>query len=178
MASQMSDAAEMKGMLVLAALNTIRQEEISEFLDRVRAYDPDGWYLVKEVRKVLEDIAAWRSSFDSVFDLMSLGASVTQTVPLPPEWNTLEIGLTNYGTYHMQFYRNTGLDWLIKTEPMGKNLLRVRFRINFPDHFMYGWVVGFAKRLLPPGTRHTVYFDPDVKRADEGGDETVVCVKW
>jgi len=178
MASKMSPQAEMKGFLVLASLNTIRKEELGPMLEKAKTFQPDQWYLVSEVREMLEAIVKWRASLESMFDLVSLGSSVTQTIPLPPDWTTLETALVNYGSYQKPHYRNTGLDWLIKTEVIDKKNLKVHFRMNFPDNFMYGWVVGFAKRLLPPNTSYKVYFDPEVIPADAGGDETIVWVSW
>ena len=114
-----------------------------------------------------------------MFDLVSLGAAVTSNVPLPPLNGTaLETVLLNYGTYHQRMYRNTGLDWLIKAEVGGERSIKMRFRTPFQDNFQYGLVVGFAQRMLPPGTRYTVYFDPAIPTLDHGGDETVIWVRW
>ncbi len=178
MSPKMSSDAEMKGSLVLASLNTLRKDEISHLLEEAKTYTPNEWYSVAHVREMLEDVVAWRKSIDGMFDLVSMGASVTQSISLPPEWDTLEKALINYSTYHQQFYRNTGLDWLIKAEVAGERCMKIRFRINIPDHFMYGWLWGFAKRLLPKGTQFEVKFDENSIPADAGGEETMIWVKW
>ncbi len=178
MLTKMSPEAEIKGILVLGALNTARKEGITHLLDEVSRYKPDGWYSVAGVREMLEEIVAQRNVLDSSYDLVSLGVAVSLNVPLPPDWTSFETFLANYRAYHQQFYRNTGVDWMIKGEAAGECCFKVHFRINFPDLFMYGWVQGFALRFLPEGTPFMVLFDDKVTRADFGGEETVVWVKW
>jgi hypothetical protein len=46
-----------------------------------------------------------------------------------------------------------------------------------PDDLEYGILYGFAKRFLA-GTQFTVWYDEDLPRMDQGGDQTVIHVKW
>jgi hypothetical protein len=34
------------------------------------------------------------------------------------------------------------------------------------------------RRLAPPGTQFTIYYDDDILRRDLGGDVTVIHVEW
>jgi hypothetical protein len=42
----------------------------------------------------------------------------------------------------------------------------------------YGMAYGMAKRWLPRGTHFSVRYDPNIPNMDNGGEVTIIHVKW
>ncbi|NDJ52064.1 MAG: hypothetical protein GYB68_03145, partial [Chloroflexi bacterium] len=48
----------------------------------------------------------------------------------------------------------------------------------YPDHMIYGYIYGIARRFLGRDHSFTVKYDPELRRQDAGGSATVIHLEW
>ncbi|HEC23937.1 MAG TPA: hypothetical protein ENI95_13565 [Chloroflexi bacterium] len=169
---------ELIGRSVLALFENIRYDMIKPILDKhgLNDVDPDGWYPLQDVLDILSDISEQGSG---LFDLVSVGISAARLSPIPPEVEALSLKefLLLYPQLYPRRHRN-GDAGEVLAEEAGERHVKMIFRTPYPDDLMYGLMYGFARRFLPKGTPITVFYDPDIRRSEEGGKFTVIHVVW
>ncbi len=167
------------GAIAVSILGTTRGDELHPYFEKygLSHYDPQKYYPIEPLMSLVNEIIAERRGMDSMFDLVSLGIANGMSIPLPPEVNTLEKWLNVWESRHPMLYHGSDIGH-IKVEKLGPTHYQARVRWPWEDSVAYGTIYGMCKRFLPPGTPFTVYYDESVKRADQGGDETVIHIKW
>lgn len=63
-------------------------------------------------------------------------------------------------------------------EKTGDKHITLTVKTPYPDNFIYGVRCGEAQRFLTSGTRPTVTFDEQIQRRGQGGEATIVHVRW
>jgi hypothetical protein len=73
-------------------------------------------------------------------------------------------------------YRGTDIGE-VRAERVDDTHVRIIIRSFEPDNLWYGNMHGLMRRFAR-GSRWTVYFDPDVPRREQGGEVTIIHVRW
>ncbi len=139
--------------------------------------DPQLFYPMQQLVDVFNDLV---DRPDSMMNFVSIGMAMGENLRMPPElanmsFVDLMLGLET--TYH---YNNRGTDiGYMRGEQVSETHIRARYRAPFfPDDLLYGALYGYAKKFLPDGTKFVVQYDEDKPRTENGGDETIIHVKW
>ena len=173
-------AAEVDGYSMLSLIQCLRKEEIHPFLVRhgLTNIEPEKWYPVQKWLDVLSDLAEVRPG-QAMFDFVAVGMKIMETAQFPPELAAMPfaqvvMGLAeNHPTHHRNGY--TGK---LTCELVGYNHAKITVRAPYPDDMWYGIMYGAAKRYLPHGTSFTVFYDEAEPRREQGGEYTIVHIKW
>lgn len=174
-----SPDTQVLGAIVLSIFGTSRLEDLQPYFDKygLKQYDPDKYYPIEPLFKLVNEIVEDRKGLDSMFDLVSMGISNGTSIPLPPEIDTMEKWLMIWGKRHPVLYHGTDIGY-VKCEKNSDSNFTVRVRWPWMDDIAYGTIYGMCKRFLPPDSEFVVEYDGTVPRADEGADETVLHIRW
>jgi hypothetical protein len=174
---QCPPGTEISGEGILSLVQNVRASEIQPILKKhnLGELNHTTWYPAQAYLDVLTDI---RSSF--YMNLVAVGMAVGENTTLPPQLHDASLGdiLGSVDAHYQMHHRGT-IGHAI-TEKVSDNHYKVTIHKGwlYPDDLEYGVLYGFAKRFLPRGTNFVVSYDPDVKRIDDGGDRTVIHIKW
>jgi hypothetical protein len=138
--------------------------------------DPDQWYPVLDLLNALDEISQQAGSMP---DLVSIGMKSAEMAVLPPEY--YELSIPEIFQLMNEAYRVNvrGTDpGEIACDLIDDRHIRLTTRVPYPDDHWYGVCYGYMRRLAPPGTQFTIYYDDDILRRDLGGDVTVIHVEW
>jgi len=171
---------EVNAETVLGFIQCLRKEEIAPFLaarglDNVR---PGEWYPLQSWLDVLNDLAEDRPG-QAMFDFVAVGMKIAEVAPFPPEFDTLPIEKAITTTMCDAYYMSHrgGDCGKVGVEFLKRGHLKITLRVPYPDDLMYGSFHGFSRRFLP-GKHVTVYYDPDIPRREQGGEQTIVHLTW
>jgi hypothetical protein len=139
--------------------------------------DPDKWYSLTDFHRFLYELEQ-RSAV--TYNLIAIGIGVAHHAHMPPNMDSPDFAqmIERSSEHYQGNFRNgdVGHKEAIKLGP--KHYKVVHEKTMMPDDLEYGVMYGFAKRFLPPGTPFTIWYDENVLRMDEGGDQTVIHVRW
>jgi len=161
--------AEVTGNTMLSLLENINHDHIAPILEQHRLTHiyPDKWYPIQVWLDVLSDI---QSMPGGMFDLVAIGMNIIERLPLPPEVDSVEVALLNFGEGYQWSHRNGDVGE-IYTEILGERHVRVTISTPYPPDLMYGMTYAMARRLLPADGNLTV------NRTLKG--DTMICdVTW
>lgn len=172
--------AEALGSILLSYVHCINNENLYPFLEKYGLIDiqPDQWYPLQKWLDALGDLAEVESRGQARFDFVAVGLKVAETTVLPPEFGLLpfsEIIRRWNDAYSLWHRGNAGTMY---TEEVGENHLRIISCLPYPDDIGYGVMWGVARRFLPRTSRFSVYYEEGHQHHDQGGDTTIVHIKW
>jgi hypothetical protein len=139
-----SPDAVVAGVAVLALTQSIQFDEILPIatkhgLDQV---DPEKWYSEQKLLDFLKDL---ETSPNTSANFVSIGIKVFETMPMPPEINSLEVFLRALPSMLEMMSRNTvGIQTKV-----GNHTAIVSNTSPYPDDIVYGELWGVAKRFSP-----------------------------
>jgi hypothetical protein len=140
--------------------------------------DPEKWYPTRKLLDALNEIAELP---DITFNMVAIGMKIGEIVPIitDDENPTLEKALLAWNDVYQGLHR-TGDVGEIKAVKVGEKHYKTMHSVVYPDDLSYGIQYAYARRFLPPGTKFTVFFDPNVTPRDQGGTGkyTVIHVRW
>ena len=171
--------AEFLGVNVTAFANNLRGDQVRPVLERHNLVDldPYGWYPLANWMNALNEMSM---EPDFMSNLVAIGMGIGQVTPVPEDMDepTLEKMLMAWNAIYQGIHRYGDVGEIV-CEKLADKHLRLTFTDMYPDDFSYGIIHGYARRFLPQGTHFTVYYDPDLRPRDRGGDgPTVVHVTW
>ncbi len=172
--------AEVRGAIILSVIDCMQQEEIAPFLKKhgLQSIDPEGWYPMQNWLDLLGDIRS-ASSENALFDFVCIGMKVSERIKLPPGLKQLpyEKLVMNRNQIYQAQHRSGDVGEYSVEQAEDKHVT-ITAKTPYPDDLIYGVMCGEAQRFLPPGTRPAVTFDEQIPRRDQGGEVTIIHVRW
>ncbi|MCL4878088.1 MAG: hypothetical protein KJ064_15625 [Anaerolineae bacterium] len=167
--------AEVIGQNVLALVQSLYARNLDPILEKhgLDRIDPQQWYPLQKLLDVLRDLAI-RDSCPTNF--VALGTALTETARVP-ELNELDEVFMFFDDAYQRQHRNGDVGERY-VEKVGKNHLKITLDVPYPDDLEYGAAYGLARRFIQPGHHFTLEYDSHVKRRDEGGQKTVLHLRW
>ncbi|NDJ61389.1 MAG: hypothetical protein GYB67_09700 [Chloroflexi bacterium] len=171
--------AEVRGLALLAFVNNLNADEIRPTLERhgIGEVDPDRWYPMQNWLNVLNDLSHQDNHSSN---LVAVGLAVANQPILPPELDAsaaLHQVLLNWNNSYQSLHRGADVGYH-HIEKVSETHYRATSTALYPDDFFYGVAYGFARRFLPPDVDFSVAFDDDTPNLDDGGENTVINIKW
>lgn len=171
--------SEVIGQAVTAFVDNMQSDIIKPILEKygLAEVDPTQWYKTQLWLDVLNELGHQHSS---MANFVAIGMSIAHTIVMPPElehasleqilmlWNDL---------YHLQHRGQSEIGYVLCEKVSDTHMKCIQKHI-YPDDFTYGIAYGFARRFLPRGMNFVVEYDKATKRMDEGGEKTIIHVKW
>lgn len=169
---------QLTGQTVLSLITNINYQDIETIIEKhgLSQVDPQSWYSLQNVLNVLKEISV---ASGSTFNFVGIGVAAAQLATIPPEMEnfTLEQILQQYSKLYQMRHRG-GNAGSITVEKISDSHLKIIMDTPYPDDVMYGVMYGYARRLLPAGTRVVVKYDDSQPRVGEGGTVTILHVIW
>jgi hypothetical protein len=170
---------EVRGEVLLSLLENMNAKDIAPYIEEHGLVDirAGGWYPIQDFHNLLNDLAAHANQSPN---FVAIGMSIAETAHMPPELGEPSfVEMIEHWDEHYQDNHRNGDIGYKTTEKLGDRHYQLTLHGGlYPDDFEYGVLYGFAKRFLPPGTYFTVRYDESVQRLDQGGEKTVLHVKW
>ncbi len=170
--------AEVLGGAIHGFIDAINRESIWPHLEKLGMtdIDPAAWYPKRMYVDLWNSILAAGGS--AMYDFVSIGMTIAQRA-WPPELDgqPFETILAGWGDAFDTVNRGSDRGY-IRTEKIGHNHYAIVHCTPDPDDLNYGVVYGVCKRFLPEGTHFSVRYAEDVTRRDQGGEETIIHIKW
>ena len=137
--------AEYLGALLLSLTQNLRAEVMQPLLaaHQLEHIEPDKWYPQGPFMNVLREIER-RFTFE---ELVAVGVSISQQVPLPPEVNSIEACLTLLDFGHQSTSRNIHPEEGIIVEKVSPTHFRVVSNVPAPPFMAYGVIWGYVRRF-------------------------------
>lgn len=168
---------EISGDGILSLVENVSKDEIQPLLEahELGELDREAWYPAQLYLDVLGDI---RDEF--YMNMVAVGMAVGENTHLPPEMEQMTLGgiLELWDAHYQMHHRNGDIGHAATQKISDTHYTITIHKGLYPDDLEYGVAYGFAKRFLPDDEYFLVEYDPDVTRMDDGGDETVIHVKW
>ncbi|NDJ55219.1 MAG: hypothetical protein GYB68_19275, partial [Chloroflexi bacterium] len=141
--------AEVLGAAASATVNHLRRAEVLPSLEKHGLLDiqAEEWYPVDKFVHVFEE---WYASHTSVMaDLVSVGMAIIDNMVLPPNLDALATidKLMLIGQLHDMQHRG-GDPGGYKIELLDDYHIRYTEDTVYPDHMIYGYIYGIARRFL------------------------------
>jgi len=172
---------EVNGYSMLGFIQCLRKEEIRPYLEMrgLDNIDPEGWYPLQSWLDVLSDLAEKRPG-QSMFDFVAVGMKVLEMTHFPPGFETLSLPkmLAAGNEAYAKVQHRGGDAGEVVLEVIDPHHCVQKVRAPYPDDFWYGIFYGFCRRYLPPGTHFTVYYDENMPRREQGGEQTLIHITW
>jgi hypothetical protein len=172
--------AELIGAAASSLLYSLRRDDMMPLLKKHNLDDiQDGqWYPVNRFVNLFKEMIE-RSEGDIVSNLVSIGVIAIDRIIVPPGVGDLPYDqiLMMVGQLYAMQHRN-GDAGTYQIERVGEKHIKYACNSVYPDHLMYGYVYGVAKRFMPSGTQFRVAYDEEASRQDDGGDVTIVHLTW
>jgi hypothetical protein len=168
--------AEILGQNIRAWAENLQGSDTAPIMKKYGLVDvnPNGWYPLESLMNAMNDLV---KNPKTVSSLVAIGMEIGRIVPLPPEL-TLGQVLMGWNDVYQSLHRKGDVG-AIHTEKINDKHYRITFTDVYPDDFSYGIMYGYARRLLPLGTYFKVFYDPDVKPRDLGGQgKTIIHLEW
>jgi hypothetical protein len=174
-----SPDTQVLGAVALSILGTSRLNDLQPYFEKYGITNclPNEYYPVESLVPMMGEIVHDHQLMDSMFDFVSMGIANGLAVPLPPEVDTLEKWLNVFERRYPTLYHGTDIGY-VKCEQLAETHYQMHVCWPWVDDIAYGMIYGMCKRFLPPGHGFDVYYDEQATRADHGGEETIIHVKW
>ncbi len=106
--------------------------------------------------------------------------SIAEAAIMPPEVKnaSFEQIMEGWDANYQTNFRNGPVGHKIPVLVEPKHYKLILDHTIMSDDMEYGSLYGFAKRCLPRGTHFTVWYDETAPRRDQGGEQTVLHVRW
>jgi hypothetical protein len=106
-----------------------------------------------------------------------MGMKIGQIQPLP-EGVDFPAVLQSWDEVYHSLHRNGDIGHL-KCNQLNDHHYVITSTDLYPDDFDYGIIYGYAKRLLPVGSKFKVYYDKEHTARDRGDSpSTMIHVEW
>lgn len=170
---------ETLGVNLMALTQNLQGEETQPVMEKYGLMNPlpDGWYPGQSLLDALNELT---QRPNVMFNFVAIGMEIGRICPMPPELDNPDIGqvLTAWNDIYQGLHRNGNVG-TIACEAVGARHYRLVMTDIYPDDFSYGILHGFSKRFLPPKTAFKVFYDPEVKARDYGGNgRTIMHLTW
>ena len=171
--------AEVSGLIILGFVQSVNKVDIMPYLTKhgLENTQVHEWYPQQIWLDVLSDIL--NSPYNSLFDLVSIGMKIGETVPLPPNIKTVDDALFASPIAYAQLHRNSYAGEIVVTR-LGDRKIQLDAHTPYPDDSNYGTDYGYARRFLPPGTHFVVESNqagkPRFPRIDD--EHLIVTIAW
>jgi hypothetical protein len=168
---------EIIGQSLIAIANAIGSEEFIDIFiqHHLTNVDPTQWYPEQQFLDVLSDIA---ERGGGMFDFVSIGMNMIANGVFPPALDTMPFEQIISNSAAFALNTRGPKPKSMKIDVLGPKHIVRRYIAPEPDDYWYGVAYGYAKRFLAPGVKFRVYYDPNVPRRDNGGEETLVHIEW
>jgi hypothetical protein len=170
---------EIPGQLFIELANATGSEEILPYFEKhgMSQVDSKLWYPQQRLLDIYNDMASTKSG--TMFDFVSIGMKEAEQAILPPHFASLPLMDILNGVEHVFKLNNRGTDTgYVRCEKVSDKHVKMHLRVTTPDNVWYGIFYGYVRRLAPADVMFDVFFDPDLPRRDQGGDETIIHIKW
>lgn len=171
---------EVLGQVLIALLQNLRQKDGVSFLQKygIEDIDPEAWYPLQVYLDVFNDIMKFNPGEASA-NFVSSGMQVIDTAVFPPDFDSLPFVdiMRNFNAAYRLNNRGPEIGEMV-AEFVDDKHVQIVSTIPMPDDFNYGVLYAAARRFLPPGTSFTVYYDPEIRARDQGGDVTITHIRW
>jgi hypothetical protein len=168
--------SEVQGKLILSALRRLSSYSIVPLLARhdLDKVEPEVWYPFQMWLNIVSDIS---TNGLARCDTLSLGSAVAEALPLPAEFDkmTFTSALKEMAHIYQTVHRGGNCGHITALEGATREI-RFETCTPYPDDFIYGLILGMARRFAPNSIHFTAKFDDDTLRRDQGGQRTVVSV--
>lgn len=172
-------SVEIIGQNMLAYIENLQASTIKPVLEQhgLSEINPQTWYSLQKLLNVLKTLADMPNASPN---FVAIGMALARTAPLPPEIEhmPLEPFFLNVLASAYQMQHRGGDPGHLIVEKVAEKHLTINVDTPYPDDLEYGATYGFAKRLLPPGTPFTVMYDDKMLTRDNGGDKTLIHLRW
>ncbi len=160
---------KVNGYNVLSVTQNLKADEIQPLLEKYQlgTIVPEQWYPFQLVLDIFREIADGR--FNSVENLVAIGMKAAELSLLGTEALSFEDVLKDLNAAYRLNFQNLrpGEGWLV--EVLGNGHVQVTPNVATPDDIAFGLFWGFARRLLPPGTKFLIkplkYLPPDSEKS-------------
>jgi|GEM_PF-816482 len=167
---------EMKGQMMIDFEQAAGSEEFLPILKRhnLDNLNPDEWYSAQRWLDVLQDIAS-----AGFMNLVSIGMQQVENAEWPDEFYEMSIAdvLRETNGIYQGLYRGTDIGE-IAVEVINDTHLKVILRIFEPDDLWYGNIYQIVKKFNSTDLAFSIAYDEDALRRDEGGEKTIIHVKF
>ncbi len=170
--------AEVVGGVMNGFIAAINSDNIKPHLEKLGMtnLDPAAWYPKQMHIDLFNSIA--EASHSAMFDFVSIGMTIAEFAwPSELDGESFEYILSLWpDTFN---HSNRGADrGYIRPKKIADKHYAIVHHTPDPDDLNYGVVYGTGKRFLPKGTYFSVFYDKDVPRMEEGGNETIIHIQW
>jgi hypothetical protein len=170
---------QVSGASILSTIKNLKSADMAPVVKKYGFEDvqSDQWYPLEDFHRCLHEVEQLPSAS---LNLVAIGMAAADYAHMPPELGvpTFPQMVEGWDEHYQANFRDgdVGHKTTVKVGPQHYKV--VHENTMMPDDLEYGVMYGFAKRFLPPGTQFTVWYDEDIPRLDEGGDQTVIHVNW
>jgi hypothetical protein len=170
-------SAAVIGQNMLSFIQNVNAADILPVLEQhgLSHIEPDKWYPLQEWLDILSELS---SQSNAMFNMVAIGTAISETAILPPGAEQLSLEQILFAindVYQMQHQGDVGS---VITEKVSDKHIKLIVCVPYPDDLEYGTAYGFARRFLPGSTLFTVEYDANAPRHDQGGDNTIIHIKW
>ena len=173
-----SSDTEVIGQALMDFEQAVGGENFRPLLDKhgLKNIQPDEWYPGDRWVAVLNEIS---DMGNSMFDFVSIGINQISTLVMPPELEDLSLleKIHMAEEIYKMNYRGTDVG-SVTVEAIGDTHAKIMIRSFEPSDLWYGAAYGFMKRFASEGTDFKVYYDADVLRHEQGGENTIIHIEW
>jgi hypothetical protein len=172
-------STEIIGATVLSLVQNMTAADFAPLLSKYGfdKIDPDKWYPLQDFVDLLAELTQHPKL---TLSLVAIGMSIAEVAPMPPELVNAPFSklVEGWNEHYHASTRNGEVGDKTTIKVADRHYKIVHDQTIMPDDLEYGVLYGFAQRFLPPNTQFDVWFDEDVPRMDEGGDQTILHVSW
>jgi hypothetical protein len=176
---QIEPGTQISGATVLSLVENMTAADFAPLISKYGfdAIDPDKWYPLQDYLDFVADAVENRGL---AFNLVAIGMSIAEVAIMPPELANASFPqmVMGWDDHYQANFRNGDVGRKTTIKVADQHYKIVHDQTVVPDDIEYGVLYGFAQRFLPPDTLFDVWFDEDVPRMDEGGDQTILHVSW
>jgi hypothetical protein len=170
---------DVSGASLVSLIENVHRYDIAPLVEKYgfEEIDPDGWYPLSEFQNLLTDLVTHPNQ---AFNLVAIGMGIAQYALMPPGFENMpfEQWVKGWNDHYQTNFRNGPVGEKTAVRVGNQHYKVIHEGTTMPDDLEYGVLYGFAKRLLPRGTSFTVWYDENIPRMDDGGNQTVLHVKW
>lgn len=151
-----SSEAQALGRVLLPLLNNPRADTIAPLLKQagLASIDPQQWYSQQRLLDILLAVAEADGKLGE--DLVSVGMSLIDAVPLPADVNTLEDAIGELPMLYHSLHRDVPLEEGFRWQHSDPHTLRLYVNTPYPDSFVYGYLYALARRFGARGSTFAV----------------------
>ncbi len=169
--------AKVIGQVLFILPENTKAESIQHLTQKynLETLDPDAWYPVSTVLELFKDIT---TGSEAMFNLVSIGMAVAEHAVLPPEFDTLSAAQLFENIDQVYQAQHQGDVGRLITHKIAEGHYQIETISPYPDDFWYGNYYGWALRYVPKDTRFVVKYTESHQQRDQGGEKTLIEVKW